>query len=187
MKVKIRTLKTSLVGRTLSGTTGSERGHEVENIMIRDGFPVDVHTRGPDIQSIGVEIKNRNVDSSSPHSVGSMTIEYIISTNYKDTYIAQKLQRQLRVKVRDNVVQSADVYDFSSKTIQDLIEESYEAGRQMIIDGDRRNYISGGKFGYFEQKTGSVNSYSFRLSNYAMNTIERISTSTYDKFFQETQ
>jgi hypothetical protein len=187
MKAKIKTLKTSLVGRTLTGITGSKRGHEVENIMINDGFPVDVHTKGPDIQAIGVEIKNRDLDSSSPHTVGSMTIDYIVATDYKNTYIAQKLQQQLRVKVKDNVVQSADIYDFSSNTIQDLIEQSYEAGRQRIINGDRHSYISSGKFGYFEQKSNSPNSYSFRLSNYAMNAIERISTSTYDKFFQEAQ
>jgi hypothetical protein len=186
VKAKIKTLKTSLVGRTLTGVNGSERGHEVERIMINDGFPVDVHAKGPDIRSIGVEIKNRDIDSASPHTVGSMTIDYIIATCYPDTYIAEKLQQQLRVKVKDNVVQSADVYDFSSKTIQNLIKQSYEAGRQLIINGDRHSYISGGKFGYFEQKTGSVNSYSFRLSNYAMKAIERISTSTYDKFLQET-
>jgi hypothetical protein len=183
VKVKIKTLKTSLVGKTLTGITGSERGHEVENIMIRDGFPVDAYSKGPDIQAIGVEIKHRDIDSSSPHTVGSMTIDYIMATDYKNTYIAQKLQQQLRVKVKDNVVQSADVYDFSSSTIQDLIEQSYEAGRQLIINGARNNYIAGGKFGYFEQKSGSINSYSFRLSNYAMKCIENISTSTYDKFF----
>jgi hypothetical protein len=183
MKAKVVALKTTLVGRTLTGITGSERGHEVEDIMIRDGFPVDVHSKGPDIQAIGVEIKNRNLDSCSPHTVGSATIEYIVATDYKNTYIAQKLQQQLRVKVKDNVVQSADIYDFSSNTIQDLIEQSYEAGRQMIINGDRSSYISGGKFGYFERKTGCPNSYSFRLSNWAMNCIETIATSTYNKFF----
>jgi hypothetical protein len=185
MKAKVVALKTSLVGKTLFGVTGSERGHEVENIMIQDGFPVDVHSKGADIKPLGVEIKNRDIDSASPHTVGSMTVDYVILNAYRDTYIAEKLQQQLRVKVKNNVVQSADVYDFSSKTIQNLIQASYEAGRQLIINGDRSNYICGGKYGYFERKTGSPNSYSFRLSNWAMKCIENISKSTYDKFIEE--
>ena len=114
-----------------------------------------------------------------------MLPEDIKVTPYPKSPIYDKVQQQLRVKTQDQVIVSADMYDFSNPYIQQKIEESYEAARAKIIAGDDSNYISGGPFGYFERTNPKTSrSYDFRLTNGAMQKLENMATSTFKDLFE---
>jgi hypothetical protein len=75
------------------------------------------------------------------------------------------------------------VYDFSAPYIQEKIEQCYEAARQKIIQGDERDYIPGGHYGFFERQAGGPRSYQFRFTDGAMKKLEAMSRSTFHKLF----
>lgn len=182
MKAKIVGLKTNLVGETVSPKTHGAAGRDIENRLRAQGFPIS-NESGPDLPSIGVEVKSRDVDATSAQSVGSMLPEDIIKTPYHESVICKKLQQQFRVKHKDQVIVSADMYDFSPKYIQERIETSYEAARQKIIVGDDGDYISGGPYGYFERTVKGSRSYQFRVSNGAVKKLEIMASATSNKLF----
>lgn len=182
MKVKITSIKAKLVGEIVPPKTNGAAGRDIENQLRDQGYPIS-NQPGPDLPSVGLEVKSRDIDSTSPQSVGSMLPEDIASTPYPESIICKKLQQQLRVKTKDQVIVSSEVYDFSSSYIQKKLEESYEAGRKKIIDGDRSKYIKGGPFGYFERTVKGSRSYQFRVSNNAAKKIETMSLATSNKNF----
>ena len=182
MKAKVTSLKVKLVGERVPQRFHGAAGRDVEDKLRQQGIPI-TRDSGPDIPSVNLEVKTRDLDATSAQSVGSMTPEDIVKTPYRESVIFEKLQQQYRVKTKDQVIVSAEVYDFSSPNIQEKIEASYEAARQKIIDGDNNDYVSGGKYGYFERTVKGSRSYEFRFAHGAMKKIENMSTSTFDKIF----
>jgi len=179
MKAKIKSLKTSLVGKTVPDSACGHAGRKVEDILIQDGFHLD--RKGTiDIPGLNVEVKSRDVDATSAQTVGRMSLDEIIRTDYRSSDVFKKIQTQFRVKIRDNVVVSADIVDFSWDYIQDKLEKSYEAARLKIINGDKANYIRGGRFGLFERSKKDAKlglPYQFRLSDGAMKKLEKMAVS----------
>jgi hypothetical protein len=112
-----------------------------------------------------------------------MTPEDIKSTPYRKSVVHDKLQRQYRVKTKDQVIVSAEVYNFSIPHIQEKIEKCYEAARQKIILGNESDYISGGFYGFFERQANGARSYQFRFTDGAMKKLESMSQSTFHKLF----
>lgn len=182
MKVKITSLKANLVGEKTAPKTYGAAGRDIENQLREQGYPIS-NEAGPDLPTIGVEVKSRDVDATSAQSVGSMLPEDIINTPYYKSVICQKLQQQYRVKHKDQVIVSADIYDFSSSYIQQRFEASYEAARQKLINGERGNYIPGGEYGYFERTVKGSRSYQFRVSNGAVKKLEIMASTTSNKLF----
>jgi hypothetical protein len=180
MKVKITSLKTTLVGESVPPKTYGAAGRDIENQLRAQGFPLS-NQPGADLPTVGLEVKSRDIDSTSAQSVGAMLPEDIIKTSYRDSLICDKLQQQFRVKTKDQIIVSAEVYDFSAPYIQEKIEASYEAARQKITAGDRSKYISGGPYGYFERTVKGSRSYQFRVSNNAVKKIESMSMATANK------
>ena len=181
---KIKQVK-HLVGQPVPPKTHGAAGREVEEIMAAHGWPMDRHGQGIDVPEYGFEVKSRDLDSTSAQSIGKMLPEDIKVTPYFNSPIHDKVQQQLRVKTQDQVIVSADMYDFSNPHIQQKIEESYEAARERIIAGDDSNYISGGPFGYFERTNPKTSrSYDFRLTNGAMQKLENMATSTFKDLFE---
>lgn len=152
-------------------------GQYVQRTMSKNGYNINTGS-GVDLPDLDIEIKTRNINSTSGHTIGSMTVDDIIKTPYIDSSICKKTQRQYRVKYDDNtsIVTDERVYDFSDPYIQKKIEESYNAARDKIINGDRGDYIKGGNYGYFEKQTD--NSYQYRVSNKAMTDIETMSSNS---------
>ena len=181
---KIKQVK-HLVGQPVPPKTHGAAGRDVEEIMAAHGWPMDRHGQGVDVPAYGFEVKSRDLDSTSAQSIGKMLPEYIKVTPYSNSPIHDKVQQQLRVKTQDQVIVSADMYDFSNPHIQQKIEESYEAARARIIAGDDGNYISGGPFGYYERTNPKTSrSYDFRLTNGAMQKLENMATSTFKDLFE---
>ncbi len=153
-------------------------GKWVEDQLSENGYKINSGP-GPDLAEYGVEVKSRKIESSSPHTVGSMRINDIISTPYDQSPIKEKFQRQYRVKYSDlgSVVTEEQVYDLSDDFIQDRIREAYEAGREKIaqneINGYHPPYVKGTSWGNFEI-TDSCGSYRFRIPDYVMRKIETV-------------
>lgn len=182
MKPRITRLKVNLVGESIASTFGGESGRDGEKKLIKRGFPLS-NGPGADIPEADFEVKTRDLNATSAHTVGRMSVRYIKSTPYKESTIYHKLQQQYRIKSRDRVIVSAEVYDFSAPHIQEKIEKCYEAARQKIIEGDTSDYISGGPYGFFERQANGPRSYQFRLTDGAMKKLEAMARSTFTKLF----
>ena len=182
MKPKVISLKAKLIGEAVPPKTYGAAGRDIENQLREQGFPIS-NNAGADLPTVGVEVKSRDVDATSAQSVGSMLPEDIISTPYSKSVICEKLQQQYRVKHKDQIIVSAEVYDFSPSYIQDRIERSYEAARQKIIAGDCSDYVYGGPYGYFERTVKGSRSYQFRVADGAVKKLESMASSTFNKFF----
>ncbi len=181
---KIKQVK-HLVGQVVPPKTHGAAGRAIEEIMEAQGWPMDRHGQGIDVPAYGFEVKSRDLDSISSQSIGKMLPEDIKVMPFSKSPIYDKIQQQLRVKTQDQVIVSADMYDFSNPFIQQKIEESYETARAKIIAGDDSNYISGGPFGYFERTNPKTSrSYDFRLTNGAMQKLENMATSTFKDLFK---
>jgi len=181
---KIKQVK-HLVGRTVPPKTNGAAGRAIEEMMEAQGWPMDRHGPGVDVPAHGFEVKSRDVDSTSAQNIGKMLPEDIKVTPYSESPIHDKIQQQLRVKTQNQVIVSADMYDFTNPFIQQKIEESYEAARAKIIAGDDSNYIYGGPYGIFERTSPKTSrSYDFRLTDGAMTKLENMSTSTFKDLFE---
>ena len=185
MKPKIKEIKTDFRGIPLPDH--STQGREFENILANKGHPV-TQGQGPDYPEYDLEVKTKDTESKSANSVGSMTSKKIKVTPYPNSSIAKKIQRQFRVKIKDGVIVSTKVYDFSAPFIQEIIKEAYETARAKIIAGNTDSYIPGTTFGYFEQKKLSggklTNSWAFRIPVGSMKKLEKMAQSTYGKLFE---
>ena len=182
MKAKVKSLKTNLVGTTVPTTENGHAARYIEQSLAKQGFRVD--TRGTlDLPDYNTEVKSRNIDATSAQTVGSMTPEHIKTTPYRESTIFKKIQQQFRVYIKEDVIVDARVVDFSWNEIQNRIEESYEAARKRIIEGQDSNYIPGGPYGYFERTVKGSNSYDFRLRDQAMKKLESMATSTFQNLF----
>lgn len=181
---KIKQVK-HLVGQPVPPKTHGAAGRAIEEIMESQGWPMDRHGQGIDVPVYGFEVKSRDLDSTSAQSIGKMLPDDIKVMPFFKSPIYDKIQQQLRVKTQDQVIVSADMYDFSNPFIQQKIAESYETAREKIIAGDVSNYISGGPFGYFERTNPKTSrSYDFRLTNGAMQKLENMATSTFKDLFK---
>jgi hypothetical protein len=185
MKVKTFKPATQLIGQVVPDNKDGHAGRYVEKLLEQMGVPIN-RGHGPDIDSLGLEIKTRDIDASSPQTVADMKVDDIINTSYKNSHVCKKFQQQLRVYTKDNVIISAEVYDFSITAIQDLIESAYNHAQAQVVQNPeltRTEYK--GQFGYFERVSANRKSLSFRLSKEDMAKLEKIATSMYKHLFTE--
>jgi hypothetical protein len=187
MTFRITKLKTvnQLVGKKLPTNKNGHAGRAVEVLLEQMGFPIN-KGHGPDIEQLGVEVKTRDIDAVSPQTVADMRPDMIKTTPYKQSHVYEKFQQQLRIYTKEDVIISAEIYDFSAPVIQDLIQHAYEYAQQQIIANDqldRTEYKD--HYGYFERVSKNRKSLSFRLSKDDMFKLERMTKSTYKNLFTE--
>jgi hypothetical protein len=185
--IKVKQLKKdNLVGKTIPTNKNGHAGRAVENLLEDQGYSINRRGAVPDMEKLNLEVKTRDLDATSPQTVGTMLLDAIKVTPYRLSSIAEKLKQQLRVKTKDRVIVESRVWDFSDPYIQSLIETSYETARQKIIAGCRDKYIPGGEYGYFEKCTNSDESYAWRMSQSMMDKLETMSNNspTFNKIFE---
>lgn len=191
-KPKVRQIKNldKLIGQILPSTNGGASGRGLEKLITKVlHIPIDQGV-GADIRVYNLEVKSRDIDSDADHTIGTMTISSILTSDYDQTHIKDKLQQQLRVKTKDNVIVDATIYDFSRSDIQDQIRSSYEMARQGLIElhkvhgDDFADYlrIHGGQFGGFEYKNNG--SFAFRISDAGMTKLETSAKSMFGTLFE---
>ena len=185
MKVKVFKPAQALIGQTVPTNQNGHAGRFVENLL--ESMGINVNKRhGPDFLDYGLELKTRDTDATSAQTIADMSVEDIINTNYKDSHVFKKFQQQLRVYTKNNTIVSAEVYDFSHSSIQDLIELAYNHARDQLkqcSDLTRTEYK--GFYGYFERVDPNRNTLSFRLAKSDMESLEGMAKSNYKNLFSE--
>lgn len=184
--MKVKTINTALVGETVPTHINGQAGRYIENYIKDEGWPVDTRNSGADIPQYQLEIKSRDRDAVSHHTVGSMLGEDIKNTDYRSSVICQKLQQQFRVTTQDQVVVAAKVYDFSDPKIQKIFEDGYEKCREELINQCQDNYIRGNDFCFMETRPGKT-SYKFRIYKNKMAVLEGMAmrSSQFNYLFEE--
>jgi hypothetical protein len=180
---KVTQVKKSIVGKSVPTNIGGHAGRAIENMFADEGFNID--KRGTvDMPLEGIEIKSRDEDAVSPHSTGSQTRNEIINTDWKDSPLREKLQQQLRITTKDGVIVDQQLWDLTDPITQANFKDAYESARDKMAAGDCSDTIYGNKWGYFEKKKDTKDSYVFRHSDGAMEKIERIMNSTFNNLFE---
>jgi len=185
MKVKVFKPAKLLIGQIVPTNQHGHAGRYVESLIEKMGVLIN-RGHGPDFIDYGLELKTRDVDATSAQTIADMSVEEIINKSYKDSHVFKKFQQQLRVYIRDNVIVSADIYDFSHSSIQDLLEKAYNHARKQLVqcqDLDRTEYT--GFYGFFERVDKDRKTLSFRLSKKDMITLEGMAKSEYKNLFTE--
>ena len=187
--ITVNALCNRLIGESVATNIGGHAGRDIENLIETSGLSIN---RGPgcDIKILGLEVKSRDLDATSPQTITTMTPDEICATPYHQSAVHEKFQQQLRVFTRDCKIVDAAVYDFSPLQIQDLVEEAYENGRKEIREimlqqpGTKApDYVYGSKYGYWE-RTSESTSYSFRINHGAFHTLEAMARSTFTDLFE---
>jgi hypothetical protein len=183
---KITNLKLAkqLIGIKLPTYKNGHGGRELENILERAGLSIN-RGHGADLLKFRLEVKSRALGATSPQTIADMDFDDIINNDYRNSHVYEKFQQQFRVYTDDDVIVSAEIYDFSGEHIQNLIEEAYNHAKQQLINNPSLTYTEyTGFYGYFEKCTGHK-LYSFRMTSADMTTIENMSKSNYTNIFEE--
>jgi hypothetical protein len=180
---KVKSLKIPLVGKKVPKQYHGNVGRFIEKGLAKNGHNVNTG-KGIDLPEENLEVKSRKTESTSAHTIGSITREHIKTTPWHDTDLKAKCQRQYRVSYSDNesVIKEAKIYDLTDPYIQEKFEEGYEAGRKLIIEGNEGDYIRGSKWGYFEKQTD--NSYQYRIPHSSMKTILTAAGNNFGDLFE---
>lgn len=186
--MKITAVNTPMIGQAVPTNQFGHAGRFCEQYLQLNGWPVDSASSGADIPQYQLEIKSRDIDAVSHHTVGTMLPDTIKKTAYKHSLICKKLQQQFRIKIKDQVVVDATVYDFSHPKIQKIFENGYENARQTLCQNQEQNYVRGNEFCFFERQNGKT-SYKFRIYKNKMQTLEHMAMRArqYDMLYNEDQ
>lgn len=179
MKAKVTKIKKGIEPGTIvpMKQRGGNVGQWVERELKSKGYKIS-NSKGVDLPEENVEVKTRKNGSNSAHTIGNVTVDGIKTQSWDDSHLREKCQSQYRVDYdnRDSVITGSKIYDFTDTYIQEKFKEAYDAGRKLIISGDKGAYIRGSKWGYFERKTD--NSYEFRIPHAAMKKFKTASSNS---------
>jgi hypothetical protein len=187
-KIKKVKFLPDLIGKKLPNKDFGQAGRAIEDIF-EDEYGVTINRgAGPDSPMFGIDIKSRDLDSVSPQTVATMSVNDIIQTPYRQSAVFEKFQQQIRIKTRNNTIVEADLYDFRPSYIQEKIESAYEYARaQLIKNPYLRATTSGpdgiGRWGYFENTNNRENSRSFRINPSGMDDYEKMAKSNFTNIF----
>ena len=176
-KLRIKELKVDLTAvpfKHPSKVNDGTNGKILEQAMINQGFPID---RNGIVDLPDLEVKSRGEKTKSHHTIGTMTYDNIINKSWDQTTFKQKLQKQYRVTIKEDLNSHAKIVDFSDPEIQKHLEEAYEDCRsQLKAQGEiiKGQTISSGQYGVLEHKpgkSGNGKSYALRIPHSGMKKI----------------
>jgi len=185
MSIKTKSLKKAISKNTQVPVEIENIGYWAEDYLEENGYNIN-RGAGVDLPDYNVEIKTRCVNSKSAHTVGRMTTEAIINTPYTQSPVKDKIQQQYRVEYdNEGTIVSNEIYDFSEDWIQDLIKQSYEAGRQEIAQGMAgKNNTKTHGVGVF-QRDKNKEQWQFRITKTGMEKIKSMSKQkSFKKLFE---
>jgi hypothetical protein len=180
MTLKIKQIKTNLIGTVLPSTDNSFNGRYCEQFLIAEGWNIDCNGKGADVNTGGLllEFKLKDMDSVSAFTIGKISRNNIKKTSYNKSHIKEKLQQVCIIEHRDKIVISVHVYDFTDPYIQDLFSDAYENARELINNGHVSTYIPGNLFAYFESTNVNPDSFAFRIRKDTMDTLKGLARSS---------
>ena len=177
----------------LMGADGAV-GKWVEQQLIRKYFPL-VDGSGPDMPSLGIEIKTRTVGTNAMLTVGTMTVNDISTKDWEYTHLYNKLQNMYIVYYdRDTAVVTKNyMVDLGGSDLQEKFKKAYEKGARIVSAQEEigiHNTVTCGQYGHFEPKyVGQIfnGSYAFRIpvKGWRMVENEALSRKFYENLFEE--
>lgn len=138
-KPRIVSYKNTLVGQPVpvrskdnSGNTGISIDYLVKSLAGSDtrlGGTVD-------IEQLGIEVKAKDIHTNTNWSIGSMTAEDIINTDYINSPIYQKMQALFLVRYDNDLglITKTDLCYFDNDEVQSRICRAYESARNKIAE-----------------------------------------------------
>lgn len=182
-----------LVGMSVPEQKHGNVGRLIEDITESEGYPIN-RGKGPDIEKLQVEIKTRQIEATSAHTIGKLKISDIIKNSWEESSLYSKAQQQFRVfHSKDTLrITKTILVDFRPEHIQSKFRESYEEARKEIIrqyqtNGVIRRYVRGKDcWGYFENTVlERPEWYDFRFSDKDMKKLENMSSNNYTDLFND--
>lgn len=206
-KPRITKFAPTLVGQSVPrrGTDNSAKTGNFIDQLVKNWAGASVGSSTVDIENFGIEIKSKDTESDSDWTIGSMTLDDIISTPYTDSSIYQKLQALFLVEYNNSlsIITSANLYYLDNDDIQTLIQAGYEAARQEMISnclcsptkeqlfdfGEKisHNYQKyqrvSGTTGFGFERGLSNNSFHFRITTRCMRKLVKLSVANNNSCF----
>lgn len=163
----------SLIGKKLSTTWGGASGRSAESILKNQGVPLQ-NGSGPDNYVTGTEYKTRDLDATSPVSIGTSSIDDIERLDYEYTDLCKKLQYQKWYYTKNDTVIDEQFYDFTKQYLQEIFKADFNCIKSYFNNNpfSLPDYIPG-IWGYWEYENN--NSYRYRMSWSKMKKIKAIS------------
>lgn len=173
-----------LLGKFVPNKANGAAGRKVEQYIKELGVPFN-QGFGEDIVFCGWEVRTREIGSQSAITFASITLDNIIKTEYKNSNVYRKMKKILFISTQNNVIVKIDLHDLTPTHIQEKIEESYNRGKEQIIEfenndpllhllrkkepGKREHYLHQTSYkkpnnGYFENSNERPNTYKFRMT-----------------------
>jgi hypothetical protein len=186
--VIINVIRKGILNKRVSTNQGGHSGRDVEGLIEDLGFNIN---RGPgcDMPEFDWEIKSRKLTAQSAQTVTAMYADDIKITPYAQSAVKEKLNKWVRVTIDENdIISKVELLDFNQPQIQELFEDAYEHGRQIITKKPDIGYTPyPGYWGYFEQTRLPNNSaYDFRFSDSDIDTLIGMTKTTFNSILTYT-
>ena len=181
----VETLKKQLIGTDVPKKDKGEAGRFIER-EIHD-ITGTQNGKGCDIEAWGVEIKSRDIDSTSAITIGSEHIDTIKNEPYENTAICEKTQHIILVKTQDRKIIDIEYLNFSDDNIQHQARASYNHGQKILKQGlnANPNYVeTDGHPFYFENTTHENDSWAFRIRWQKLCQLNQQTKTTFNKIFE---
>jgi len=168
-------------------------GRHMEDEFGRFGHNVNTG-KGVDFLEYLAELKTRNEDSTSGHTVGSASVSDIIQYGWQSgNNIFDKVQVQYRIYFKVNqltdktIITRCGLYDFRDEYIQSKLKESWDYCRGIFRRyadiGVKDKYIRGpDHWAYMERRPDG--NYQFRIGVHHMAMMEDIANTNSSKLFE---
>lgn len=151
-----------------------------------------------DLVQFGIEVKSQDVKTGSNWTIGTMTFDDIINTEYVDSCIYLKLQALFLVKYDNDlrIITDSNLYYFDNDEVQTILKKAYDTARKeaiafkmkftqaqannlCVFNNPKMEFKNSQQFkgtpGYCFEYNNSGTSFKFRISNREMKKITMIS------------
>lgn len=174
-----------LLGEIVPPTANGAAGNYLHELLGKKyKHPVNKGA-GADYVSLRVEVKSRDVDATSPVTIGRMSAGNIINTEYQKSHLREKTQNIRFIKHRDQVVVEDYVLNTDKFLIQQDLENIYNLLRDRLRAGLRQVYVTMPN-GFFQWETKDFDIYELRIKGSKLRAFEQAAKSTIDQYFQFT-
>lgn len=208
-KPRITRFASSLIGHSIPERTKGNTatvGVYIDNLVRKWAGASTGVTSGVDLAVFGIEVKSQDIQTGSSWTIGTMTFEDILNTEYVDSSVYQKLQALFLVRYDNElrIITDANLHYLDNDEIQSIFKEAYDTARREAIDyyvNFKSNLSSKlvvfsdesiefnnsqqfkGSNGYCFEFNNSGTSFKFRISNREMKRLIGLSTANNNTLF----
>jgi hypothetical protein len=182
----VQLIKSSpLLGEEVPPKENGEAGNYIHRLLEKL-YPQFTYNPGArvDCPQFLIEIKTRDLDAISPITIGGMSIDSILTTEYCDSLFREKTQNIRFVKHQNGVIVKDYIINSHKTFVQQKIEDIYNLLREQLQNGEYPVFFSMPD-SYFQWEK-KKNLYSLRIKGNKLLQFEQASQTTIDKHFEFT-